>query len=156
MLAIVAAGMVMTAVPAFRRAMELYGQRDKITIMTKYIAENSKEGEVVYFYESFDAKNDFFGAKSLSPLFFANRKLPTPYVYSSFYLPGNERFRQKMVDALYDGWTKSPPALVIFLPKKEDSFWFLVDQRIDEIVKKDYHQAAELDGFVIYKPNLAD
>lgn len=61
-----------------------------------------------------------------------------------------------MVDALYDGWTKSPPALVICLPEKEDSFWFLIDSRIDEMVEAGYHQAAELDGFLIFKPNAAD
>ncbi|HSV27341.1 MAG TPA: hypothetical protein VLH60_05560, partial [Sedimentisphaerales bacterium] len=140
---------------AFDRAADLFGQRGKITAMTKFIAENSEEGDTVYFYESFDAQNNWFGGASLSPLFFARRKLPTPYVYSSFYLPDDERFRQRMVDAMYDGWMKSPPALVIFLPAKEDSFWFLIDPRIYRLVRENYHQVAQIDSFVIYKPNAS-
>jgi len=147
---------VLSALPAFTKAAELYGQHNQKTGMTKYIVENSSEWETVYFYESFDAKNQFFGAKCLSSLFFANRKLPTPYVYSSFYLPVSDEFRQKMVDAMYEGWLKSPPALVIFLPKKEDSFWFLIDPRIEEMVSRNYQKAAELDGFLIYKPKKVD
>lgn len=150
-MALAAAAMMPTALPAAQRAAKLWNQRNAAVPLVEYVKNNCSKGDAVYFYEGFDAQNRFLASTSLSTLFFAERRLPTPYVYSTFYMAGDDAFRKKMENALYDQWQKSQPALVIITPKP-DSMWLLIDPRIDDLIDKNYYQAAAIDRYVMYKP----
>jgi hypothetical protein len=163
-LAIAVVAMLATTAPALQLALQLYRQHNTTTVLAEYVRNNSSKNDTVYFYEGFDAKNVFLANVSLSTLFFADRKLPTPYVYSTFYLAGDDAFRKKMEKTLYENWLRSPPALVI-ITNKVDSMYLLIDPRIADLIDKNYHQVtaierhvnhqvAAIERYVIYKPNL--
>jgi hypothetical protein len=153
LLAVAAVGMLASTVPAFQQALELWANRHNTIELTEYVKANSRPDQTVFFYEGFDSHGRFLAAKSITTLFFAERKLPTPYVWSTFFLEGDEALQTKMKETLYNNWVKSPPALVV-ITGLEDSMYFQMDTRIAVLVYTNYHPVAKYEFFTVFKPNV--
>jgi hypothetical protein len=150
-LVVVAVASLWFAWPAVRQAQLLYENRNDRYPLVEYIAANTTANDTVYMYESHDARDGFHGDECLSTLFFARRKLPTPYVYSFFMVFARDEFKHKMVETLYSNWQKSPPALLVTLPLEEHQY-FLDDPRIKDLILSNYRQVDQITGYLIWKP----